>query len=379
MGGLFWAPLGQAQDSAEDLREEAAEATEETTLEPAPDAEEAPTLRALFRIASPLDQMLLPRIHGQTSDLELELVESQGAGLEARLRDQLSAADRLLDAEGANVAVWFLPVRGRDAVDVVLSIPETNRVLIRQVGPDGTSDVVSSATLEEAALVVRGALQALVEGVEVGVSREQAVAQHEERDEPEEEAPLEPPLGAVSPLAPYMGAKVEFGADGRSPFHVAPGIEAGLVWGALSFGVAGTWGLSRQVEDEQVLISMARHGLSARIGYRWDLGSFTLSPTLHAGATFYRRRTLGTAAGVQATPNRVTVAASLGSSLQIELYPGLPWLCLVLTLGAEVVPGAPDFGYMDGDRFRQMRTPWYIQPIGNVGVRVFLDSPRQDR
>jgi hypothetical protein len=322
-------------------------------------------------------------VHGQTSDLDVVLLEARTGPLERRLRDQLAEADRLVESENARVAFWFLPVPDRDAVDVIVSVRETNRVLIRRVGPGNDSVRVGSATLEEAALVVRGSLQALIEGAQVGVTREEAVAEHEEQEQEQERVEQPPPPPPPMPktrghLSPFVGAAVELGIDGKTPLHFAPRLELGLVWGQLALNIAGAFGLSRQVRDASVLMSMARHTLWAAVGCRLELGPAVVTPALGAGATLYRRRTLQTATGVQATPDHITVAPGFGPEVRIELVPGSGWIAVQLTLAAHVVPGAPDFGYEDGTQFRELRSAWYIQPVGNVGVRVFLDPLGQE-
>jgi hypothetical protein len=71
----------------------------------------ADPLRLVVRIASSADRALLPRLHGQLSDVDAQLIVIETSPLEAALTAQLATARTLASQHAADAVVWCVRLR----------------------------------------------------------------------------------------------------------------------------------------------------------------------------------------------------------------------------------------------------------------------------
>ena len=133
-------------------------------------------LRVIVRVCGARDQQALQRLRGQTSDLPLALLTREDAALEPLLAAQLDRARALSRELDAAAVVWF-SAPGEGSLVVYVATPGDGRVFARRLDPDAAAAAsdpaaeISSALLEQSALVIRFALKGLTEGGTIGVER----------------------------------------------------------------------------------------------------------------------------------------------------------------------------------------------------------------
>ncbi len=155
----------------------------------------ADPFRVIVRVTSDASRALSDRIRGQTSDLSIELVTvDTGGPLETGLPSQVGSATSIAQVYSADTVVWFDDL-GFGAREDRLLVLQTHarRLLVRGVGDSGgraSKRGSASAELEAAALIVRGAVQAIMEGGVIGVEQSRVVEAEAEKPPP---APPPPP------------------------------------------------------------------------------------------------------------------------------------------------------------------------------------------
>jgi hypothetical protein len=147
----------------------------------------------VVRITSEMSRALSDRIRGQTSDLSIELVTVDTGPLESSLPAQVGSATTVAQVYDADAVVWFDDIGTGPTGEKRLLVMQTKakRLLLRGVGdqsaPSPKHPPSESAQLEAASLIVRIAVQAMMQGVMIGVEQARIVG-------PEPEKPPPPPL-----------------------------------------------------------------------------------------------------------------------------------------------------------------------------------------
>ena len=363
-------------------------------------------LRVVIGIASDTDALLAARVHGQVADLEVDVVDVPVAASGASsIADRIALARSLAQGVGAAVAVWFEAGAADPHADAVLACVadlRTVRVLIRAVGsevPPADSELPAplalaagggtgptSATLEQAALVVRTALRALAAGGVIGV-------------EPSPDAPPAPlvaasnaspaavppvPVAPVEPLAEVargveLGWTVELGWS--AAFDGGPTVAQGLA-GRVGFvvdwfevSVEGVGGFPASAKDAWATIDLSRHLLAVSLAARLELAEgLDLSLGLAAGAGAYRRSAGRAASGVTLDGPRTLWSFLLAPGAGLSWIPdpsvGFGFL---FSVSGEWLPAAPVVGYVVGGRFEAVHELWSFQP--RIGVSLVFESP----
>jgi len=154
----------------------------------------AASFRVVVRITSEASKALSDRIRGQTSDLSIELVTVDTGPLEPTLPAQVGSASTVAQVYDADAVVWFDDIGTSPTGEKRLLVMQTKakRLLLRGVGDQGAPSpkrpASESAQLEAASLIVRMAVQAMMQGVMIGVEQARIVG-----PEPEKPPPTPPP------------------------------------------------------------------------------------------------------------------------------------------------------------------------------------------
>jgi hypothetical protein len=162
------------------------------------DPAHAAQFRVVVRITSEMSRALSDRIRGQTSDLSIELVTVDTGPLEPSLPGQVGSATTVAQVYDADAVVWFDDIGTSPTGEKRLLVMQTKarRLLLREVGdqsaPSPKRPPSESAQLEAASLIVRVAVQAMMQGVMIGVEQARIVG-----SEPEPK-----PLPAAQPAPP---------------------------------------------------------------------------------------------------------------------------------------------------------------------------------
>jgi hypothetical protein len=367
------------------------------------------------------------RVRGQLSDLDV-LLEIDGAVPNAPRAELDARLAELAARRGADVVAWLgaAPADAgssqSDSIAVHIWIAGRGPVYSRRIGPaalpraaarradENHSSVLEtrptldlgdeqSATLETAALFVRGAVRSVLferAGARAELASEAAPA-------------IEPPPAVSSAAMPEPAGSAASASPGGSPDAVlqdtdrdpagassalstplAWATHAGLDWtyaglsrsgswsidagfglrlGRWNVGVDGSVAFPEIVHHENVELSLRRQTLLAEIG--WEvlrLPSFALRPTVQAGAARFSRSSSSSAASRAPTAERFSwsplVALRLGAeyeitrALRLSSSAGLGWVSQVPRYVLEVLPAR---------RIAPLEA-WHWQP--NVGIAL---------
>ena len=337
-------------------------------------------LRVAVIVAGSADRALLDRLYGQTSDLDVELVDVAVSALEPNLRGRLDAADHMAASRGARVVVWLEVASGEaDRAAVYICEPATGRVFVRELRGEQTQDGVRSgpagtATLEAAALVIREALRALAEGVVIGVRRDELVP-----DSPPPSLPA--PVGSSpepeSEPEPFRlrwlaGAGWQLAFDGVTPSgQQAVAVRLGARTDALHLALVGAAGLATELRDGPSTLELRRHTVALAAGGTLPMaGSLAARMELCVGVVVFQRRTITAGAGLQRVAEGTAPSLLVGPEMALSWLPPFAGGRIAFEFGAAVdfVPGAPILGYDGGSGFEPRQTLWRIQPRILLGV-----------
>lgn len=180
-------------------------------------------LRALLWLQPDTDDVLT-RIQGQTNDLRVELLVDVRDSMPSDLGAQLRMANGLSQQQNASLVIWFIKQPDAESHFIVnIALPKTRRLLTRDVGPGGVASngsLLSSAVKESAALVVRAAIQAVLNGSPIGevhAARFDIVAEAQTNEQ------------VAPPLPPVATDSEESRAPKRGPMNAATPVGIGSV------------------------------------------------------------------------------------------------------------------------------------------------------
>jgi hypothetical protein len=342
--------------------------------------------KTVIRLAAAADRGLAARIRGQTSDIAVKLLTVRTGPLERSLKAQLETADRLAASRGAASVVWFDSRSGAVVVHVAES--PAGKLFIRTVEPGRGR---SSAMLETAAMMVRTALRAQVQGRPLGEDREVVLAglrgppapvrPPPERGprrpwspmprEPEEEVPIR--RGIPDKWLVGIGWQVGFDGQTASGLH-GPFLSVQRVLLRLGYlGILAAPGVPGRIDDQLATIFLSRTLFAVSGGARLALGrGLGLSAGLQLGVAVFRRSTEPNRAEVSATEPSWTPSLLLAPELRI----GWTWrrtLRLAVGGGVDYVPGAPVLVY-ESATSQDLPTHeiWRVQPRISLSVQLVL-------
>jgi hypothetical protein len=254
--------------------------------------------------------------------------------------------------------------------------PRRGRVHVRRMPLAHGLDAVARASVR---FVVEQSIDAILEGRDIGVSREEFQRSALPAPEAPPEAPMVTPAVSAPTAAPPTPAP-----PGRS-WSAAAGYEA-VALGAGVYQQAGKVSVSRRFTAVEVAaavrlaapISLAGDGARARLatggGSLWaagrllTFGELALSAGLGAGLDVIRVEPAVSTSTLQAAP------AFWASSPSVQAFASLEWtfgrISVALAGGAELHPLAERYTVKNGTQTSEVFVPWRLRPAGALLVGV---------
>lgn len=265
-------------------------------------AEPPATLRV--RLDAPRTGVVRERIEGQLADLEVAIADADlacHAPLEARITYAAPDVDVLacVREQAGAISVEVIDVRAR-------------RAFVRRFSGGATS-----ARAEEAAVALRGTLDALRLGGQLGVVLAPAPTEPPPfYDSPPESAPRGPNAvhigGGLSSTAEGLGTELPLASYARLAF----------VHARLEVGVHGSLGLSRRRVFDEASIALTRHVLAIGLGYALvDTDHARLVGSGGVGLALRTRTTTTVSGGLLATARARRTDAFVHAGLRLQLSP----------------------------------------------------------
>jgi hypothetical protein len=351
----------------------------------------------LVRVCSERDRAALERVLGQTSDLAVTVLARDDGPLEPGYERQLERARQLASEQRVSAVVWFAQRSSaqpatRESWLVYVATPADGRVLAHRVEPgepDGARDPAvrdesTSALLEQSALIVRFALQGLIETGDLATTlspppREAEATTHDRPERAETAVPaaeakvrdaasdasgLDVPAGER--LRAWLALGYELAADGFAPAGVhALRARASAELGGWEAGLVASAGLPAEREAVPAGMRLQRVRLGALLAARLPVAArWSLALGAQAGTLLQRRATIGAEAGVTARASRWNADLVLGPEASLHMR-SEPW-GLVLGAALDVLPSPTHFALRAGDAELDARQPARVQP------RVFI-------
>ncbi len=333
-------------------------------------ADAEPAFDVLVRVDDPSDRLLVDRVRGQTSDLNVLLFTDSTAPIEPTLAEQLETARRLSVAQHGRVVVWF--IHEGDVVTVFVAEPAAGRVLVRRLEPS-EGRLGASAQQEAAALVVRSAMRALAAGGEIGVTEEDAAPPPVVAQPP----PLPPSVVVPEPpkslppnweLVQFVGERSALDGESERGQHALSGRLA-LRRERLQVELRAALGLPSDLDDRLARVALSRHGLSMHAAYvAWESRRVVVSTALGAGANLFTASVKGRDAAFDATDSR-EVLPVFSADLSLRFMPDFARqrVGIACMLGVDGLPQSLTVGYRNasGDFVTRDRT-WHALPTASL-------------
>jgi len=307
----------------------------------------------VVRVGRSVDDAVLERVRGQTSDLPLTVVRAPGP-IESNVEAARASAYELARVHQARAVVWF-EVAERGDIELFVLDAQERRLLLDHVGPESGSP---SAMQEAASLIVRDVLQSLLEiepsGAPLDGPPPDANGALPPPDEPFEQAARRitkrPQAASGAPAAgstpkPWtlqtaVGGRVVL-SNARPSFAVSH--RLGVSRGPLEAGAAFALGATAVWTDPVASLLVRRHLVGAFVGAAWDLGDeLTVALDVHAGAALFLRSTRPRVSYLHASPSRTNVHGFVGPEVRVTWG---TWPRVSVGAGVDFVVAPPAFSY----------------------------------
>jgi hypothetical protein len=349
-----------------------------------------PPLRAVVHVASANEAALLNHIRAQSVDIGATIVTDSNP-IEGQLPTQLEMARRLGVQLSARVVVWFGLIDRGGSLSLLIQVADLaeRRMLVRQLDVglaarrSGTQDREAprwdSATLEAAALIVRTTLRALVAGGSIGVTQDEVV----HRSPPTEHV-VSDRAGYARQLMPrhdsgrrllwrgVLGWQAVF--DGFAPLgHHGPMAALAMQISQLEVALSAATALPATRTDDRTAVQLSRHSMSASLGLVFcPIRDIELGALFGVGTVFYHRTTSALVAGVTPTPPQMSPSVLLAPELRARWLPSVfdGVVALTLTVGLDVVPGAPELVHQVGRYSLPFYDVAWLQPKVTLGFSL---------
>jgi len=309
----------------------------------------------------------------------------------------LSLSERLdlpgeLASEQQAIGAFSIEVNKRGDILVFFTEPDGRSALVRRVSSESNEPGVLR---EEAAVIVRSLVQALLDGKRIGMTESDSDVTTTPDSSPPPEPPSAPtpPLPAEPPSAPAPSTEADShpsAGSNRSPpsplfsasagyvvtrFASGAGLESGVTIGARWFPVrqgyvGGSYAFfpSLVSGNSSATVSVARHPLDLTVGYE---SRSTFAPILEAAllVDFIHRSTLETSSDLHRTTDSDHVALGGGLRAGVSWGP-VDWLRGAARLGADIAVSRPVYVSRLGD-VQTVLEPAILRPRFDLGLAVY--------
>lgn len=309
----------------------------------------------------------LEAIRAQMAGSQVELVVDSpepARSVPSDIRSAIEAASAAAQKHGALGTFW-LDVRPPNDIVLYLFEPEGSRVLLRRVH---RKDAAPSAAYEEVAAIVRSTTTALREGREIGM---ESIGPEPPPPPPAvEPAPKREPHAAADLAHAWLA--LTYAGDtyaNAHPWQSGGGVSAALAPVRSLYAGAGlTFYPPFDFTVPGATASLTRLDFDAFFGLVHSAGPLALGGEIAFVVDDSMRDTVEHGPQVRAAPS--SSQASFGGAVRARLWWSLPkpleWLRFVGGIGAEVLPGTPEYFGPEGGP--PALAPWTAHLVVDCGV-----------
>ena len=251
-------------------------------------------------------ESVLGAIRAQLGDLPVALVVEAPGQIPKELRDRLDFAARACKEHDA-VGAFFVEAEREDDLLLYLIEPQAKRALVRRVK---RSVGAEQAGVEEASIIVRSTVGALLEGREIGMEAGPELAAPPKPPPPKPPPPVKPSPAPTRPKpeAPVAGTgrlAAHYAGEAYAPeatWQSGLGVElSGSPDSQLFFGLGYVAYAPVEVETESARVRVARHPVRLFVAYEIPAARFRFAGQLGFIGELDRRSTTKTSGGVLPT------------------------------------------------------------------------------
>jgi hypothetical protein len=315
---------------------------------------------------------LLGAVQAQLGDLPVQLSIERSAEFPATLPDQVGVAADVAARLSATTVFWF-DVSIPEQIFVYLAERGGSRVLVRAV--DATGEV---ERLESTAVIVRGLVQAVLEGGTIGIQSPPASPPPQPTPPAPGESPAASPVPEPAmpvPARSWLGLQLAYAVDFFSDqVTVVQGVAAGLL-----FHVDPNWSLFaayRVLTDADasgggVDLSVSRHPMELGVRFRWPLGDWDLGASFFGVADYLTRETVSRSSGMAVVGNNSAWLGGIGLVLHTS-YRIAGSFRVFLDGGIDALVNRVEYVVQTSDGQSVVLRSWYVCPTLLLGLSVDL-------
>lgn len=305
-----------------------------------------------------------------------ELLEAKRLGVVATRKPSVTAQDVAIaiappQEAVPSVARILVDLTGPRQATLFLVDPRRGRVFVRRLPLPHGLDAVARASLR---FVVEQSIDAILEGRDIGVSREEfqrSVSPPVPAVEPPRPPPATPAPPAPAPAGPHwsLAGGYEVVALGSGQFQQAGRVAVTARFARLQIAAAARFAAPISVAGDGAGARLETAGASLSTAARLLVsGGWSLAAGLGADLDLIRVQPSVTTTGLQ------PVAAFWATSPALQPFATLAWkfdaISVAVCAGAEIHPLAERYTVESGGQTRDVFVPWRLRPTGALLIGV---------
>lgn len=301
-----------------------------------------------------------------------EMLEPKGLAVVTTRRRSVTAQDvaAAIAPPGEatpSVARVLIDLTVADRAMLFLIDPRRGRVFVRRMALAHGLDAVARASVR---FVVERSIDAILEGRDIGVSREE----FQRSVLPPPPAPEAPPARPPPPPAPTgpgwgIAGGYEAVATGSGQLQQAAKLWASVRFASVRLAAAARWAAPMSVAGEGARARLATGGASvSAAGTLWAGERLSLTAGLGAGLDLIRVEPSVTSPGLQPAAAFWAASPSLQAFAALERTFGR--ISVDLVVGAELHPLAERYTVRNGNESSDVFVPWRLRPAAALLVGV---------
>jgi hypothetical protein len=339
----------------------------------------AEVTRVLMLVASDREaesRTAVEAVAAMLADLPVVLDVEWVASLDPRFREQLAATRESAVRRGARIAFWVDPATAGEVL-IFVAEPGGGRVLVRMIDTEGEPD---ESLADIVATILRGTVEALVQGGEIGVRAPPPPPPPVVVVAPPPPPPPPPPVAAppppVAPPGPAVlelaGAYLPYLHDGGG--SVVHGVRLALGWrpiDRLQVRLAYRFVVPFERENDLAALALSPHPFELGLLAHWSWGPWrlgvggSLAVDVLTWSLSPRRDTVR---AVGATSRGL---AAVSPEVEFGWWPSGSY-GLVVALGADVVFNDSASVIATASGPSVLVDPWPVRPFLRIGVDLPL-------